>query len=114
MKPVNPPAATTAPAVVAVAPAADPDTLEREARILADARRARQADDAERALALLDQHAREFPTGWLASDRAAERIVVLCALGRRAEAVREAAIFLKGRPRGPLTRRVEMSCVGQP
>ena len=114
VKPVNPPAPSVAPAAVPVAPAADADTLEREARILADARRARQADDAERALGLLDQHAREFPMGLLASDRAAERIVVLCALGRRAEASREAEMFLKGRPKGPLTRRVEMSCAGKP
>ena len=90
------------------------DTLEREARILADARRARQSGNGEEALALLDEHARVFPSGWLASDRDAERILVLCSLGRRDQAVREAAAFLAGRPKGPLTRRVELSCAGQP
>lgn len=111
------PAATPAPKTVGSAlPAASAppaDTLEREARILAEARRARQAGESDRAIALLDEHAREFPEGWLASDRAAERIVVLCALGRREEAVGEAAVFLKGRPKSPLTRRIETSCAGQ-
>ncbi|MBX3263132.1 MAG: hypothetical protein KF782_25885 [Labilithrix sp.] len=103
-------AAKPTPAAPASAPPAD--TLEREARLLADARRARQAGDGSRALSLLDEHARTFPDGWLASDRAAERVVVLCGLGRREEAVREAAAFLDGRPKGPLTRRVETSCAG--
>ncbi len=63
-------------------------------------------------LALLDEHARTFPNGFLASDRAAEHIVVLCGLGRQDEAAREAKAFLAGRPEGPLTRRVTMSCAG--
>jgi len=89
------------------------DTLEKEARLLVDARRALAQGDGDRALALLDQHAREFPDGWLANDRTAERIVVLCGLGRRAEAVREGRAFLEGRPQSPLTRRVESSCAGK-
>jgi hypothetical protein len=90
------------------------DTLEREARLLSHARQARQAGESAGALALLDEHARTFPNGWLANERAVERIVVLCSLGRRDEAVREAAAFLKGRAMSPLTRRVELSCAGQP
>lgn len=90
------------------------DALQREARLLASARRASKAGEASRALALLDQHAKTFPDGWLASDRAAERIVVLCTLGRRDEARREAAVFLDGRAESPLTRRVASSCAGQP
>lgn len=90
------------------------DSLAREASLLAEARRALQSGQGDRALALLDEHARTFPNGWLASDRAAERVVVLCSLGRRDEAVREAKVFLEGRPKGPLTRRVELSCAAQP
>jgi len=90
------------------------DSLAREASLLAEARRALQSGQGDRALALLDEHARTFPNGWLASDRAAERVVVLCSLGRRDEAVREAKVFLDGRPKGPLTRRVELSCAAQP
>jgi len=90
------------------------DTLEREARLLADARHALKNGDGAGALALLDEHARAFPRGWLANERAAERVVVLCSLGRRADAVREATAFLEGRTKGALTRRVEMSCAGEP
>lgn len=96
------------------APSPDADTLAKEARLLADARRASQAGAGERALALLDEHAHTFPNGWLANEREAERILVLCVLGRRAEATRAAAVFLEDRPKGPLTRRVEMSCAGTP
>ncbi len=105
---------TASSSVTERAPAPADDTLEREARLLASARRALQDNDGERALALLDEHAKTFPNGWLASDRAAERVVVLCTLGRRDDARREAAAFLAGRPKSPLTRRVEMSCAGQP
>jgi RNA polymerase sigma-70 factor (ECF subfamily) len=88
------------------------DTLAEEARLLAEARRAVRAGDVPRALTLLDEHARVFPNGWLVDDRAAERIVVLCHLGRQEEAVREATIFLSGRPESPLTHRVATSCAG--
>ena len=47
-------------------------------------------------------------------ERIAERIVVLCTVGRRAEAAREAKSFLDGRPKSPLTRRVEASCAVEP
>jgi hypothetical protein len=90
------------------------DNLAREARLLSDARRALKSGDGAGALALLDEHARVFPGGALANERVAERVVVLCSLGRRADAAREGAIFLDGRPKGALTRRVEMSCAGQP
>lgn len=113
-QPVAPSTPKATPSAALTGPAPSADTLEREARLLADARRARQAGDGDRALSLLDEHAREFPRGWLASDRAAERILALCTVGRRDEAVREAAVFLNGRPKSPLTRRVEMSCAGQP
>jgi len=115
------PSVVPAPAVgeprrgAATAPATterSPDSLEKEARLLAEARRAVKAGERERALALLDEHARAFPNGWLASDRAAEHIVVLCSLGRQVDAIEEARVFLEGRPKSPLTRRVETSCAG--
>jgi RNA polymerase sigma-70 factor (ECF subfamily) len=117
----NAPAANAKePPLGAAARPASPDappsteTLEKEARLLAEARRAVQRGDGAQALSLLEEHARVYPNGWLANDRAAERIVVLCSLGRRDEAVREAKVFLAGRPVGPLTRRVTMSCAGEP
>jgi hypothetical protein len=119
------PAATTIPSanakkVAANAPTlqqAPPnasDTLEKEARVLADARSASGNHDEARALALLDEHASMFPNGWLANEREAERILVLCRMGRQAEAARAGAAFLQGRPKSPLTQRVEMSCAVSP
>lgn len=119
---VTPPATTTSsratakkiPVATATATAPDDaDTLEREARYLTDARVALQHGNGNQALAQLDEHARQFPKGWFAADRAAERIVVLCSLDRRDEAVKEAKVFLESRPKSPLTRRVEASCAGQ-
>jgi hypothetical protein len=90
--------------------AASADTIGRETQLLTSARAAVKGGNPDRALALLDEHARLFPNGWLANERAAERIIVLCSVGRRAEAVREARAFLDGRSKNPLTRRVEASC----
>lgn len=94
-------------------PAPSDDTLDQEARLLTDARQALEHGHGDEALARLDEHARRFPNGWFAADRAAERIVVLCSLGRRAEAVEQATAFLQSRPRSPLSRRVEASCAGE-
>ncbi|OJY17967.1 MAG: hypothetical protein BGO98_09860 [Myxococcales bacterium 68-20] len=106
-------AAITAGDAPATAPAgASSDTLQQEARLITDARLALEHGDGDKALARLAEHARLFPNGWFAADRAAERIVVLCSLGRRAEAEKEATVFLQSRPKSPLTRRVEASCAG--
>lgn len=107
-------AAKTAPQRAPEAPESDNDGLAREAALLAEARQAEQRGDDQRALERLDEHARTFPNGWLAADRAAERIIVLCNLGRREEASREAAVFLQSRPKSHLTRRIATSCAGQP
>lgn len=94
-------------------PSGDNDALEREARLLADAVRANERGDGELALVILDRHARMFPNGWLVNERAAERIMVLCSLGKLEQARREARVFLDGRPKGPLAHRVETSCASQ-
>lgn len=96
------------------APSSAPsDTLEREARLLADAVRANERGEGERALEILERHARLFPNGSLVNERAAERIMVLCSLGKREVAKREARVFLDGRPKGPLAHRVETSCASE-
>jgi RNA polymerase sigma-70 factor (ECF subfamily) len=111
-KPVGP-AASDGPVGVASNEPGNAESLEREARFITDARLALQHGNGDQALARLDEHARQFPNGWFAADRAAERIVILCSLGRRAEAVSEAKVFLENRPKSPLARRVEASCAGQ-
>jgi hypothetical protein len=115
------PASTAAPASAAAPPgrsaalqSGDPDdALAREARLLGDAERAYRSGDHAGALVLLDRHAREFPHGQLADERAVRHIVVLCSLGRTEQAVAEGRRFVQGRAPGPLTRSVESTCAGQ-
>lgn len=91
------PAADT-PAVDA--PSSDADRYVREAKLVAQARRA-LADDPDRALALTRQVEREFPTGLLEEERRALEIRALAALGRGDEASGAAKGFLAKFPDGP-------------
>jgi hypothetical protein len=88
-----------------------PSTLEAETRLLRDADVALRSGDAQRALALLDEHAARFPDGVLQEERAAERVLALCGLGRTSEARADVDRFLRERPRSPLADRVRSSCV---
>jgi hypothetical protein len=62
---------------------------------------------------LLDEHARLYPNGALAEDRAAERVFALCALGDVDQARAEAARFLASHSLSPYASAVQSSC-GQP
>jgi hypothetical protein len=90
-----------------------PSTLEAETRLLREAEVSLRAGDAQRALALLDEHAARFAGGILQEERAAERILALCALGRTGEARAEVDRFLLERPRSPLADRVRASCAAR-
>jgi RNA polymerase sigma-70 factor (ECF subfamily) len=83
-----------------------------EAELLRQAEVARKAGDAPHALALLDEHRTRFANGVLVPEREAERVVVLCALGRAGEARSAAAAFLRDWPRSPLAGRVRATCGG--
>lgn len=85
-------------------------TLESETALLRAAHQAMQSGDAARALALLDEHARSYPRGALVEERGAQRVFALCALGSKARARGEAAIFLAERPNSPLAPRVRAAC----
>jgi hypothetical protein len=109
------PPAHVAPSPVTIQPSAShswpgPETVAREASLLRDADAALRAGDAGRALALLDEHTATFPGGVLAQERSAERVIVLCALGRTTEARRAAAAFLIDHPSSPLVSRVRGAC----
>lgn len=93
-------------------PPGDDDTLAREAGLLARAESAFRVGNDELALALLDEHAREFPNGALRDERIAERVIVLCHAGHVEQAKREGRAFLEKRGSDPLARRVAMSCAG--
>lgn len=93
-------------------PPDDDDTLAREARLLARAESAFRVGNDELALTLLDEHAKEFPSGVLVDERIAERVIVLCHAGHVEQAKREGRAFLAKRGSDPLARRVAMSCAG--
>ena len=62
------------------------------------------------ALRLLDAYTAAHTGGELVPERRAQRIFVLCALGRRAEARTDVERFLRDLPRSPLAARVRRTC----
>jgi type IV secretory pathway VirB10-like protein len=113
--PVNPPPVATArPPEPAPSPvAAVPTMLEEETRLLHAAEDAMKAGSPDRALATLGEHAARFPDGYLARERAADRVFALCLAGRQDDARQEADAFLAVEGVGPLAERVRTSCGGQ-
>jgi len=81
-----------------------------EIALLDDAQRALASGHPDRALQLLDRHAREFPRGSLIEERSAARIIALCALGRVTPARAESAAFVRRFPSSPLVERVRAAC----
>ena len=81
-----------------------------EIALLNQAQRALASGQADRALQLLDRHARDFPRGSLAEERAAARIIALCALGHVTAARAETAAFVRKSPESPLVDRVRAAC----
>jgi RNA polymerase sigma-70 factor (ECF subfamily) len=90
--------------------AAAPTTLDAETQLVRAGVSALHAGDAAEALAAFDQHARLYPTGFLAEERSGERVLALCDLGRKADASDAARAFLAAYPRSPLAARVRASC----
>jgi hypothetical protein len=87
-------------------------TLEAETRLIRAGVAALHAGDPAAALALFEQHALEYPTGVLAEERSAERVIALCDLGRESEARSAAEVFLRDHARSPLADRLRESCAG--
>ncbi len=81
-----------------------------EVALLEQAQHALEAKHGERALALLDEHARTYPNGALAEERDAARVLALCETGRDDEAHAEADAFVVAHPRSPLAARVRAAC----
>jgi hypothetical protein len=92
------------------APAASASALAAEAALLQRAQTALAAGQPEAALVLLEQHAREYPAGVLTPERAALRVVALCAAGREALGRAEAAEFLRAHAGSVLAGRVRGAC----
>lgn len=91
-----------------------PTTLDAETKLVRQGVGALHTGDAARALALFDEHARLYSDGFLAEERAGERVLALCDLGRNVEAADAARAFLSQHPRSPLAARVRSSCGGRP
>jgi hypothetical protein len=108
------PSGNAVPPAPAIALPAGPATVLAEAQLLRDADAALKAGDPRRAETLLAQHSASFPNGALVEEREAERVAVLCALGRTEQARAAASAFLRDRPRSPLATRVRSSCRGTP
>lgn len=90
-----------------------PAPLAKQTRLLRRASQSLQQGDPARALAIAEQHAREFPRSPLTDLRTALRIESLCALGQHARAQGEARAFLH-RPGGsPVTERIRRACPAQ-
>jgi hypothetical protein len=91
---------------------ASANNLSEHAELLREARAALTAGNAARALALLDGH-REVARSPLGPEWAAARILVLCRLGRVAEAKQQGARFLKSHASSPLAAQVAASCAAR-
>ncbi|MEM6295541.1 MAG: hypothetical protein AAGA54_29980 [Myxococcota bacterium] len=81
------------------------DDYVREARLVADARKALRTDP-RRALALLKDAKRSFPRGMLAEEREALTIIALAELGKVEDASRRGERFLKKHGKGPYAEAV--------
>lgn len=84
---------------------AAPDPLVRESELVQGAMRLLASEPAS-ALRLVDQHAREFPDGQLAVERAYVRVRALARLGRMDEAAREARALIAAHPASEYAARL--------
>jgi hypothetical protein len=86
------------------------DALQGEVRLIAEANGHLQGRRFEQALRVLEEHARRYPEGALRAERAALRVLSLCADGPSPQALRERERFLRAAPRSLLAARVRDAC----
>ena len=104
------PAARVAPVGPSGEALEQPAGSSQELALIQSATRALHRGAPARALGVLGEHARRFPSGVLAEERRALRVLSLCELGRTSEGVRERDRFLARHPRSPLAERVRAAC----
>ncbi|HEY2899765.1 MAG TPA: hypothetical protein VGL59_04245 [Polyangia bacterium] len=116
-EPAPPPTVEPTPIVAEAAPApasrTGRDPLMAELSLLHKAQQAWRQGNSARALALAQQHARQYPHSVLGMERDALRVFALCALGQQAQARPLASAILKRAPGSPLRTSVEESCGGR-
>jgi hypothetical protein len=111
---------TVEPRSLAARPGAGPsrpqtsnETLEEELPLLQDAQEALRLGEIDRALSLLEVHARRFPVGALSEERRATHALAVCrrAGGASASTAAEAEAFIRESPSSPLVERVRKACL---
>lgn len=106
-------APTHAPSASAAPPSSVPSSsgsVLDEARLIARANAAIERHDGAAALAILADHARQYPEGQLREERYADRILALCELGETTRARTEAATFLNVFPASAHADVIRASC----
>ena len=98
-----------------IAPATEPppptrDRLVEETQALAQVQDALSRSDPGLAWSLLQQQDRQFSSGQLGEERAAAKVMTLCAAGQGDLAEQARASFLMTYPNSPLTKRVKQGC----
>jgi hypothetical protein len=83
---------------------------ESEVALIREALASLNANDAQRALELVDAYGLRYPLGGMGRERAGLRVLALCALGRVQEGRREQAAFLEAGSDSPLQNRVRRAC----
>jgi hypothetical protein len=86
------------------------ETLEQELPLLRAAQEAMRAGDFDRALSLLEAHAKRFPGGALSEERRAAHAIALCRKAPGPAARVEADAFVREVPSSPLVERVAEAC----
>lgn len=92
------------------APPPSRETLEEELPLLQSAQEALRLGETERALALLDAHAKRFPDGALSEERRAVHALTACRKTGDPSARAEAVAFLRDSPSSPLVESVRKAC----
>jgi hypothetical protein len=92
-----------------VASSATAEDLESETSLLQRAQRALAGGDPKEALAVLAEHARRFPRGALAVERAGVQAIAACRAGQSRGRL-DAERFLARYPTSPMAHRVRSAC----
>ena len=101
------------PTTFAPATAPQPPTQDRlveETQALAKVQEALSLSDPGLAWSLLQQQDRQFSSGQLGEERAAAKVMTLCAAGQGGLAEQARESFLMTYPNSPLTKRVKQGC----
>lgn len=89
---------------------AGPSALARETALIEAAETSLRDEDPAGALAVLAEHAREFPRGGLAVEAAALRVIALCRRGNVAQGRGEATLLEQQAASKPYRERIRRAC----